>query len=233
MVSDSKKICSYVFTAILALAFVLLLAAYIVLPIISFLALLITSAIMLVIVAPKFFKKRPSLFAASLTCLIILTVNALCWSIFFPPLKISTKWQYPIALSYVFGSPSKSKLLPKELPESAEDVRFEFMPSFLQGTGHVSVGFTADDGYIQNLKVKLAKESMHITEHSELGELNDSLPSEDSDYGGYKYISLWEGNIRDEHPDATIYILYTNYNWNHPSSKAVFIDGNYVFFSEE
>ena len=48
-----------------------------------------------------------------------------------------------------------------------------------------------------------------------------------------KYISLYTGTFTEDHPDATVYIIYTNYNWNHPRSKAVFIDGNSVFFSQE
>ena len=34
-------------------------------------------------------------------------------------------------------------------------------------------------------------------------------------------------------PDAILYIIYTNYDWNHSRFKAVFIDGNHVFFSEQ
>ena len=233
MVSKSKKICSYIFTGILFLSFILVLAACIFLPLFNLIALLITIFILLLITLPKFFRKRPSLFTASLVCLIILTVSAMFWSIFHAPFIIKTKWQYPAALTYVYGSVNKSTVLPQKLPESAENINCEFLPTMLQGSGHMCVEFTADDSYIQNLKDELKSDSMYIVKYCELGELNASLPAEDSDYGGFKEISLWEGSFTKEHPDATVYIIYTNYNWNHPRSKAVFIDGNYVFFSDQ
>ncbi|MBO7451598.1 MAG: hypothetical protein J6U54_14625 [Clostridiales bacterium] len=225
---------SYVLMGLLTLALVLSIVAYILVPVVTFIILSVIDIVFLIILfALKAKKKKIPLFVCSIIFTTLFVFNVLFWGLFHMPVSTNRKWQYPFAMKYTYDSDKAPEFIPAKLPDSADDFHFEFLPTILQGTGHVGVSFTADESYINELKAKLEGEAMYVVDYDKLGDLNASLDSDESDYGGYKYIALWEYNVPDEHPNATVYILDTNYNWNHPHSKAVFIDGNYVLFSDQ
>lgn len=221
---------SYVLTGILALAFVALLIAYIVIPNIIYLLLLILDFIFLRKLVSMFVKKNhTALLKRSVSFLIIFVLSTLFWGQFHMPISVTSRWQYPMALKYAYGF-TAADFLPEELPSSAKDIRYDFFPSILQGDGHVCVEFTANEDYVKELSNRLETEAMYVIKYRELDSLNATLNTEESDY---KIITLREGSFGKEHPDATVYIINTNYDWNHPRIKAVFIDGIHVFFSQQ
>jgi energy-coupling factor transporter transmembrane protein EcfT len=222
---------SYVLTAILALAFVALLITYIAVPNVMYLLLLILDFIFLRKLVSMIVKKNPTaLLKSSVSFLIVFVLSTLFWGQVHMPIRVISRWQYPMALKYAYGFHAVSTFFPEELPTSAKDVRYDFFPSILQADGHVCVEFTADEDYVKELSNRLEKEAMYVINYRELDSLNATINTEESDY---KRITLWEGSFGKEHPDAIVYIIYTNYDWNHARFKAVFIDGNHVFFSEQ
>lgn len=222
------KTIGIILTSILALVFVASLAGFIVLPLVTFILILVPDLIFLIILAVRLSRKRyTSFFICSVVFTLVLTFHMLFWAMFHMPVAVNTSWQYPIALKYSNSFKTIDTVLPEELPGSAKDVYFEFMPTILQGAGHIAVGFTADETYVKDLEAKLKTQAIHTGSYNKYGGLE--LTNLDNN----KAVYLWQGNIREEHPDATVYVIYSNYDWNHPHSKAVFIDGNYVFFSEE
>ena len=222
---------SYVLTGILALAFFTLLIVYIVIPNIMYLLLLILNFFFLSKLVYMIVKKNhTTLLKRSVSFLIVFVLSTLFWGQFRMPISVTSRWQYPMAMKYAYGFQTASTFLPEELPSSARDVRYDFFPTILQGDGHVCVEFTADEVYVTELSNRLETEAMYVINYGELDSLNAALNTEDSDY---KKITLWEGSFGEEHPDSTVYIIDTNYYWNHPRYKAVFIDGNHVFFSQQ
>ena len=224
------KTIGIILTSILALVFVASLAGFIVLPLVTFILILVPDLIFLIILAVRLSRKRyTSFFICSVVFTLVLTFHMLFWAMFHMPVAVNTSWQYPIALKYSNSFKAIDTVLPEELPGSAKDVYFEFMPTILQGAGHIAVGFTADETYVKDLEDEVRSQAVHIGKYNEYG----CLELSNQDPGSDKVVYLWEGDIREKHPDATVYVIYSNYDWNHPHSKAVFIDGNYVFFSEE
>lgn len=222
---------SYVLTGILALAIVTLLIAYFVVPNIMYLLLLILGFIFLGKLVSMIVKKNhAALLKLSVSFLIVFVLSTLFWGQIHMPIRVTSRWQYPMALKYAYRFQTVSTFLPEELPTSAKDVRYDFFPSFLQADGHVCVEFTADEDYVKELSNRLETEAMYVINYRDLDSLNATLYTEESDY---KKITLWEGSFGKEHPDATVYIIDTNYDWNHPRFKAVFIDGSHVFFSQQ
>ena len=221
---------SVVFTGILALAFVVLLGAFIVIPVFTFLLLMILDAVFLVILINMIMKKRAKARMCSILFTCIFAVNALFWGMFVLPIKVYTRWQYPLALEYA----TNNTFLPEKLPDSAENIEFDFMPTILQGGGHVAVGFTADDEYVAELTDRLNDEAVIIRNYGSSDSTYYKFAEDQAEVeAGHKNIVLYEGKIRTEHPNSTAYIIETNFDWNHPHSNVVFIDGNYVFFSQE
>lgn len=224
------KTIGIVLTSILAFVFIASLAGFIALPLVTFIIIMVPDIIFLAILITRYKRKSYlAFFICSIVFFEVMTFHIFFWGMFHMPVYVYSSWQYPIALSYSNDFKSVDSILPEELPESARDVRFEFMPTILQGGGHTAVGFTADEDYVKDLEDKLKTQAIHTGTFNEYGGLILTNMEEDSDKGVY----LWEGNIHEEHPDAKVYVTYSNYNWNHPHSKAIFIDGNYVFFSEE
>ena len=236
MMEKKFRIVAVIITSVHALICAGLIFGTAMLPLFDHIALLIVDSIFLLILISNLTKKRyKPAFICSIVFTAVFAANLLFWAMLNLPLTVSTKWQYPYAVKYGYGTMVNrgNYFLPEELPGCAKDVHYEFLPTILQGSGHQCVGFTADDDYVEELEDRLEDDAMFVIKYSGLDELNASLPSEESDYGGMKYISLYTGTFTEDHPDATVYIIYTNYNWNHPRSKAVFIDGNSVFFSQE
>ncbi len=223
-----KKIAAGIMTGILLAAFFLMIIGYIFLPISTFIILLINDIIFLIILFILSRRNNPTPWmVCSIVMLTVFCFNALFWGSFHMPVTTRTKWQYPIAIRYTYEGRPPFEFFPEELPSSAKNIRYEFLPTILQGEGHVTLRFTADEDYIDDLKEKLKDEAMYITDSEGLAEINSRLENGKT----IQFYGIDDGDrFFEEHPDAEIYILYTNYDWNHPRSRAVFIDEDYVFF---
>lgn len=223
-----KKIAARIITGILLAALILMIVGFVFLPLPTFIILLVIDIIFLLVLLPLSRKDNPKPWlVCSIIMLTVFGFNALFWGAFHMPVTVGTAWRYPVALRYAYEGRPPFEFFPEELPSSAEKVSFEFLPSMLQGTGHVTLRFYADENYIEELKDRLEDEAMYVTDFEGLNEINENLEN----YDVISFYSVDEGELLEvKHPDAQIYILYTNYNWNHPHSRAVFIDGDFVFF---
>lgn len=220
------KTIGIIMTAILTFVLIACILGFIVLPVITFIIIMIPDFFFLLSLSRNLKKKRfTALCVRGIIYAVLLAFHILFWGAFHMPVSAYTSWQYPLALKYA-EFPGSDSFLPRELPSSARHVRFDFMPTILQGDGHIAVGFYADDEYVKNLENELKGSAMHVVNYNELGNLNNSFKNGE-------IIHLYDSGISHDHPDAKVYILYTDYDWNHPSSKAVFVDGDYVFFSQE
>ena len=234
MIKNKSSIAAYIITGILALAFVLMLAAFIFLPLFNLLALLLLDAVFLIILIVNLAKKKhKAAKVCSIVFICVFTAYALFASMFTMPVSVNTRWQYPVAMKYSHKPGYKDDFFPEKIPDSAKNIHFDFLPSFLQGTGHACLSFTADEEYVSELKARLEKEAKHAVKYNDIGELVKTLPKEKSDYGGQKVISMYTGDFINEHPDSMAYVIKTNYNWNHPRNQVVLIDGNDVLFTEQ
>lgn len=232
MKSKSLKIISTImmsFVGIIALVFLII---YLILPVITY--LLVSAHAFLfffILLGIRSYEHYNPLLGWSIAFLIALSINIFFISNIHMPVSTNIKWRYPQALKYACDYDTSAEFLPWELPDSAHDVHFEFMPTILQGGGHMCVGFKADEEYINDLRNRLESEAKYVVAYRDMQSLSDEIVKENPEYSSG--ITVFEGTIREDHPDATVYVLYTNYNWNHPHGQAVFISGDYVFFSEE
>lgn len=224
-----KKVGTILFF-ILAAVFVLCVGGFILLPLVTFILILIPDLIFLIILFVQLKKDRcRASFVCGLVFAGVLAFHSLFWGMFHMPVGAYTKWQYPFAYSYSYGR-STDVFLPRQLPASAKNIHFEFIPTVMQGSGWISVEFTADEAYVKDLEERF-KDSKYVVKIKDLGKLNQEIDETDPTFGT---ITLQgEEEMAEKHPDATVYIVYSNGNFNHPRSKAVFIDGNYVKFSHQ
>lgn len=197
---------------------------------------LITAVIFLIILLRFLLKKRyRPCFVCSIVFTVVLLFSALFWLFFLLlPINSTSKFKYPYEMAYICDSrPGKStrpEFFPKEIPSSATDYELDFLPSLMQGQGHLTVSFKADDEYIEDLKSSLEDKAIHIVPVKEFGAFNEQIHSEDPE-DPFREVNLYWGKWNEEHPNGTVYIISTNYYSHHPHTDAVIIDGDYVFFT--
>lgn len=197
---------------------------------------LITAVIFLIILLRFLLKKRyRPCFVCSIVFTVVLLFSALFWLFFLLlPINSTSKFKYPYEMAYICDSrPGKStrpEFFPKEIPSSATDYELDFLPSLMQGQGHLTVSFKADDEYIEDLKSSLEDKAIHIVPVKEFGAFNEQIHSEDPE-DPFREVDLYWGKWNEEHPNGTVYIISTNYYSHHPHADAVIIDGDYVFFT--
>ncbi|SCW55853.1 hypothetical protein SAMN02910456_01847 [Ruminococcaceae bacterium YRB3002] len=138
-----------------------------------------------------------------------------------PPLIFSSPWRYPFQVRYSRVDNTVPEDFPESIPAGATDYTFEFMPSFMQGSGFLTVGFTAPSDYAarveEDCKAKAVKE----------------LPMTGSTTNGSTVAMRMPREISEAHPNGIIYVLYQTpeEEWNHPHAKIVLVDGDYLFYS--
>ncbi|MBQ8410813.1 MAG: hypothetical protein IJX15_03670 [Ruminiclostridium sp.] len=103
--------------------------------------------------------------------------------------------------------------LPEELPEPINDYYTEFIPPMLQGWGHYIVSVETDAESISEIK-KTAKETAR-----EIRSLEEYL--NDMEKEAYAYIPE---ELETEPYGYDIYIMRSNYNFNHPNTEAILIN---------
>lgn len=196
----------------------------------------LTSVIFLIILLRLLLKKRNRpCFVCSIVFTAVLLLSSLFWLFFLMlPVNSKSKFKYPYEMTYICdsrpGRSTRPEFFPKEIPSSATDYELDFLPSIMQGQGHLTVSFKADDEYIKDLKTSLEDKAIHVVPVNEFATFNEQIHAEDPE-DPFREVDLYWGKWNEEHSDGTVYILSTNYYSHHPHTDAVIIDGNYVFFS--
>lgn len=161
----------------------------------------------------------------------------LCWNFFVLflffhfPVSSNQAWKYKALYEYTFYRESAPDFIPTEIPSSATEFHYEFLPSFLQGQGHISLEFRADQEYVDNLKKELEVRATDSFKISNIDAFNAKISAEDPNNPLRGYDMYW-GDARTDHPYGTVYVLSSNYNIHHNRTSAIIIDGDYVFFSD-
>lgn len=137
------------------------------------------------------------------------------------------KFMYPLQSQYIRSSKNINieGYFPEKLPESAENFKTEFMPSILQGTGHYYVCFNADDEYISAAVRECSQKAVMSFKAAERdsAEIDEKVKKISGNENASPVVYLPEfvsGN------NEVIYLLKSNYNFNHPSSMSVIINEN-------
>ncbi|MGN1416003.1 MAG: hypothetical protein ACI4XF_04125 [Oscillospiraceae bacterium] len=136
-----------------------------------------------------------------------------------PPLGLSSRmmWQYPFQKGFVgmYQNVKEPDWFPDFRDDVLADYRFDYLPGFMQGTGHFSVRFVTSperaaeysQNYSQQAKWTLSYKNAAFSAPQDL--FPDFFADRD----------FWENA-----PNAEVYILDGVVNWNHPHSSAVIID---------
>ncbi|MGN0594530.1 MAG: hypothetical protein ACI4I6_05180 [Hominimerdicola sp.] len=115
----------------------------------------------------------------------------------FPPYLHSTaKWKYPVqkVVLNLYSNITVPDYFPKKIPESAEDYHFDYFPSMLQGTGHVSMTFKADSETILEYEEQFSEQAVMSFDLSEYveneGLFNGTYKDEMIKNGGNEYSNM-------------------------------------------
>lgn len=140
-----------------------------------------------------------------------------------------TKTFYSIDIQYL-EKRNSANFIPDKLPEDAHNVSLKYLPTLLQGTGHTYTFFEISDENIDAYVTKYSEMAMlppftvaelYEQENSPvLSHLDDYVKDV---YGPEFHMSL-PSDIRENHPNAKIYVIYSNFNWNHMYSTCFIID---------
>ncbi|MBQ8826824.1 MAG: hypothetical protein IJ007_07010 [Oscillospiraceae bacterium] len=140
-------------------------------------------------------------------------------------------WQYGFQKFYAenIGGFDAEDFLPDKLDFYNGGYRSEFMPSIMQGIGWLIISYDTNS----------------IEEYSEYCLYNSKahFPVSELEYGfsdetasvlkqmGYDEFSRFDIRLPEGVSDsAELYVFEANFNWNHPHSKSVLIDGNRVHY---
>lgn len=147
-------------------------------------------------------------------CSVPLFIGTAVFLFLTPPivLKSPFRWQYPFQRAFLslyrYGEPDW-------FPDFRKDVRsdycFEFLPSIMQGTGFYTVHFTAAP--------ERAEE--YAAQYAEAGAEAVPLPDCLADFDSAVHVNA---DFFADPDAATVYVLSSNRNWNHPHSKTVTVD---------
>ena len=162
---------------------------------------------------------------------IIVIVGIALFLLSMPPMTMSSPllWQYPFQkkLMDMYHNVKEPDFVPDFRGAVKGDYYFDYLPSMLQGAGYYSVRFTADTAQAQEYERMFSARAVHTFDFDD--EAHDY-------YGNYfsRNVQLGENDVGsvDVYIDreffssgnARIYVIETNYNWNHPHTSAVIID---------
>ena len=144
----------------------------------------------------------------------------------------TTKWKYNAQRKYVdLMHNGHSDCFPDKLPDDISDYSIEYLPSFLQGTGHFRVHFKTSTEQIARYENEYSAQAIYTIP---LSDFNDSRrvqvkeisPKASATYEGDSTLDVsydnkfWEGHENN----STVYFISAVHNWNHPHSGAVIIN---------
>ena len=175
--------------------------------------------------------------------LILATAMVLWLGMGTSPLMLSsqTLWKYPFQRAYIGLYHNITE--PDWFPDFEGDVKggyeFDYMASMLQGTGHYSVYFETDEETVKRYMADFSKQAKHsftFEEYSQAPRSEFSADGKPKPKESIGDISLFVGSRYDKctSADVLVYVLDTNYDFNHPHTSAVIIDTqkNTVFLSQ-
>lgn len=121
-------------------------------------------------------------------------------------------------------------MLPDDLPDNITNYELDAVPSYLQGTGHFTINFRADDEVIAEYEKECMENAVYTFGFSEMNDhyykvekvspkAKQKTEDDDSLLIYYKD-SFWEGHEKD----TVVYMTYAEHNWNHPHNTAVIIN---------
>lgn len=129
---------------------------------------------------------------------------------------------------------------PEKLPQDADDCSLTFMPSVLQGSGFLCVSFKTSEKEIDNYLDKFAPLAIlpvfTVAEYK--GDAQSEVLQNLSDYceaTELRDLDLYiPGDLQKNCPNAEIYLIRSNFDWNHPHSFCFCCDkaSGTVVFSE-
>lgn len=129
---------------------------------------------------------------------------------------------------------------PDNIPDSVENYNLDYFPSMMQGTGHASISFKADENAISQYENQFSQKaimSFDLAEYIDSGNLfNETYKDEMIENGGDKYSSMsffYDKSLFENTHNVKVYILDSVFDSNHPHTSAVLIDceKNIVQFS--
>lgn len=142
-----------------------------------------------------------------------------------PPLTVESRfrWQYPFQ-KYIINR-YRNIREPDWFPEIDGDAvvsgyRFSYLPSIMQGTGHYSIAFNADEEWFHAYLLRIYTEHPDIKKVVWLGDYrNHGADSQEIP-------ELWlDPEIRSNASDITsIFVIDANNNFNHPHTSAIIMD---------
>ncbi len=138
------------------------------------------------------------------------------------PIKTIFPWQYRFQMIYIMKDGQPPKYFPEQIPVSATDYELEFLPTVMQGDGHLNVAFR-DAGYVAKVRPQIEEFTIKTYVMSEYPEFAISMYDDDCPIDIPR-------DVRKEHPDATIFFLSSNHYGNHPRGTAVIIDSDYIMY---
>lgn len=163
-----------------------------------------------------------------------------------PPMVMDSgrAWQLPLQKTYMdmYRNTNYPDYFPapEEVREHHGAYRMSYLPGFMQGTGHITVSFTADKEYVQSVAERFSAQAenefplLALTDESRYyssSVLRDGR--ENAAQHAKEYVSpvpkntnlfcdpSFEKYFSDE---AVVYILSDNRDMNHPHSAAVIVD---------
>lgn len=217
----------------IAIIWLLCLIGFLLTSAVKFIVAAIISTILCIIEVVGNRKKEPKKGSVVSAILVILLVMAFQFSM--PPLMISSNmvWQYPFQTAFVgiYQNIKEPDWFPDFTKEVEDEYQFDYVPSVMQGTGYYSVRFVTDSQCAKAYATQYEEQAIYkipLREYSDGYRIeNESLSEQDDTDGSTFMVSMdeefWAGYWNSE-STAMIYVLESNFDWNHPRSSVVIID---------
>ena len=135
-------------------------------------------------------------------------------------------WKYPFQKAYlsVYGNIKEPEWFPDFTEDVKSDYLFAYMPSLMQGSGYYSVSFKTTPQAAEKYKNEFEPQAAYIfkVDSGYLGEIVSGKL--DLKEGETLTVNLEKEFWNNCGPNTKTYVLYDNFNWNHPHSAVVIID---------
>lgn len=153
-----------------------------------------------------------------------------CFVMFgFTPIILEShlKWQYPFQKAY--AALRHNCMEPDWFPQDfmadvVSDYELNNVPSIMQGIGYYSVEFVTTPEKAAGYASRYAEQAVYTVPLSDYSGSSFYYLDEKQEQVLDVYVGhIWNTDHSVE-VNTTIYVLYTNGNWNHPHSSAVLVD---------
>ena len=142
----------------------------------------------------------------------------------------SMNWQYPLQRWYIefMANDDTDGFFPDKLPADAENFRTEYCPPLMQGSGYYYICFNTE--YIEQYNAFTGNAVLSFT----MEEYNNGLSEEsyekfnklaEDGYGLDFYVDIPDC-IDESDSNTKIYIINSNFYWNHPHTDIIFINND-------